>query len=131
MAVCPAGQSASNMLRRTLAVLQLCGLLAACGCVVIRRDAYPGQAISIDCSRDGNSTACETSNAQGIRSTSGQTSLRVSRQVEGGSFEGDGDVDEGEFWQVQKWGLVLGSSGELVGFGQTQCRVLVFGISCV
>ncbi|XP_076677615.1 uncharacterized protein LOC143373880 [Andrena cerasifolii] len=94
MAVCPAGQSASNMFRRTLAALQLCGLLAACGCVVIRRDAYPGPSISIDCSRHGNSTACGTSSAQGIRSTSGQTALRVARQVEGGSFGSGGDVDE-------------------------------------
>ncbi|XP_076651257.1 uncharacterized protein LOC143358188 [Halictus rubicundus] len=78
MVNCSAGQSASNMLRRMIIVLPLCGFLAICSCTVIRQDVYTVATVSPNCSGDGNSTACATRTEE-IATESDSGSFRVSR----------------------------------------------------
>ncbi|XP_078032770.1 uncharacterized protein LOC144467728 [Augochlora pura] len=81
MVNCSAGQSASNMLRRMIIVLPLCGLMAICGCTVIRRDVHGVALISSKCGGDGNSTACATETGRIVTGT-GRNMLRVSRDLQ-------------------------------------------------
>ncbi|XP_017891460.2 uncharacterized protein LOC108631806, partial [Ceratina calcarata] len=54
------GQFTLNMLRRTILVLQLYGLLAACYGTVLYRDFHVAESIPIDCDRGANFTGCAT-----------------------------------------------------------------------
>ncbi|XP_053975891.1 uncharacterized protein LOC128874823 [Hylaeus volcanicus] len=88
------GQSALNMLRRMFAVLPLWGIIALCSASAVRRNVDLGVASTIDCGKDGNSTAC-ASRVQEVESGSNRTVFRVSRGLDGGSLGyGDGGVEE-------------------------------------
>ncbi|CAL7938070.1 unnamed protein product [Xylocopa violacea] len=80
MAVCSNGQSALNMLRCTIFVLQLYCLLAVSCSIVLNRNSY-GESISIECNQKSNSTECATRRIQEVDDKRNQTMVRLAKMV--------------------------------------------------
>lgn len=98
-----AGQFASNMLRCTILVLQLFGLLATCCSTVLYRNTHSELSIApVDCSQSDNSTECATKNARDIGGRSNEAvstkEVRMIRIKESGND--DVAVEEGESCNV-------------------------------
>ena len=99
-----AGQFASNMLRCTILVLQLFGLLATCCSTVLYRNTHSELSISpVDCSHsDINSTECATKNVRDIAGRSNEAvSTKEVRMIRLEELENnDAAVEEGESWNM-------------------------------
>lgn len=98
-----AGQFASNMLRCTILVLQLFGLLATCCSTVLYRSTHSELSIApVDCSQSDNSTECATKNVRDIEGRSNEAvstkEVRMIRLKE--SENDDVAVEEGELCNV-------------------------------
>lgn len=77
-----AGQFASNMLRCTIFVVQLFGLLATCCCTLLYRNTYNEVPTPIDCSQGSkNSTECIPKTMQRTEDKRNEVSGRESRMI--------------------------------------------------
>ncbi|XP_003494636.1 uncharacterized protein LOC100744233 [Bombus impatiens] len=82
MTIRSAGQFASNMLRCTIFVVQLFGLLATCCCTLLYRNTYNEAPTPINCSQGKNSTECITRTMQHTEDRRNEVSGRESRMIE-------------------------------------------------
>ncbi|XP_033350575.1 uncharacterized protein LOC117233944 [Bombus vosnesenskii] len=82
MTIRSAGQFASNMLRCTIFVVQLFGLLATCCCTLLYRNTYNEVPTPINCSQGKNSTECITRTMQHTEHRRNEISDRKSRMIE-------------------------------------------------
>ncbi|XP_076759072.1 uncharacterized protein LOC143428234 [Xylocopa sonorina] len=108
MAVCSNDQSALNMPRCTIFVLQLYCLLAISCCTVLHRNSYSSASMSIECNQKSSSTECATGRMQEIDDKRDQTMVRVAKMI--GEERTERGVDE-----VQE---VTGRRKRNKGYGQ-------------
>ncbi|XP_071866149.1 uncharacterized protein [Bombus fervidus] len=81
MTIRSAAQFASKMLRCTIFVVQLFGLLATCCCTLLHRNAYNEVPTPIDCSQGKNSTECITRTMQHTEDKRNEVSSREARMI--------------------------------------------------
>ncbi|KOC70941.1 hypothetical protein WH47_04927 [Habropoda laboriosa] len=90
------GQSAMNMLPRTILALILHGLAATCSATVLREPSYGDASITIDCSLGGSYGDCAARKMKEVRNGTDQSVARVAR------MSGDEELDDGSVGEMDE-----------------------------